>query len=110
MAVYTEELNTNFNFPNIDIYNKLRNGELYGYYARPQEGYVIYDTTDDIYDIDPETDALIPVTHYFTLASFPLNFNFNNFTWVAVLRSGVDENYIFGGGNDNDHEVMSENV
>ena len=37
----------------------------------------------------------IPVIHYFTLAGFPLNYNFDNFSWVAVLRSEVDENYIY---------------
>ena len=37
----------------------------------------------------------IPVIHYFTLAGCPLNYNFDNFSWVADLRSEVDENYIY---------------
>ena len=47
--------------------------------------------------IDEETGMPIevPVTCYFTLAGFPLNYNFDNFSWVAVLRSEVDENYIY---------------
>ena len=40
---YTRELNTNFNFANIDIYNVLNDGVLSFYEARPQEGYVVYD-------------------------------------------------------------------
>ena len=108
MAVYTEELNTNYNFPNIDIFNWLKDGVVIGYRARPQTGYVMYDTTDQTYELqtDPETGDFvldemgnpieIPVIYYYTMAGFPLAYNFNNFTWVAVLRSTVDENYIFG--------------
>lgn len=118
MAVWTREINTNFNFPNIDILNILKDGVLNGYEAIPHEGYVMYDTNDNNVEqaIDPETGEPmfddegnpieVPVTYYFTLAGFPKTYNFANFSWVAVLRSTVDENYIFGGGDDNNHEVM----
>lgn len=116
MAVYTEELNTNFNFPHIDIYNRYRDGVLTGYKVYPQEGYVMYDTTDEYTEtqFDENGDIVfdengnpveIPVRRYFTMAGLSLRTNFDNFTWVAVLRSEVDENYIFGSG-DKDHEVM----
>ena len=116
MAVYTRELNTNYNFPNIDIFNVLKDGMQTRYEAVPYEGYVMYDTNDNNVELklDPETGEMVfdeegnpievPVTYYFTLAGFPLTYNFNNFSWVAVLRSTVDENYIFG--DDNDHEEM----
>lgn len=106
MAIWTREINTNFNFPNIDIINIYKDGVLNGYEAKPQEGYVMYDTNDETVEINPETGILEPVTYYYTLAGFPLAYNFDNFSWVAVPRSEVDENYIFGGGDDNDHEVM----
>ena len=109
MGIWTREINTNLNFPNIDIYNVLEDGVLNGYEARPQQGYVMYDTNDNNFELDPTTDELVPVTYYYTLAGFPLAYNFDNFSWVAVPRDSVDENYIFGGG-DNDHEVMSENT
>jgi hypothetical protein len=106
MAVYTEELNTNFNYPHIDIFNRLRDGELTGYQARTHEGYVMYDTTANNTEQDPDTFEEIPVTYYYILRGFPKTYNFDNFPWVAVPRDSVNENYIFGGGNDNDHEVM----
>jgi hypothetical protein len=120
MAVYTETLNTNYNFPHIDIYNRYKDGVQTAYRAYPHEGYVMYDTTDYYTEtqfdpetgeplLDPETGEPIeiPVRHYFTMAGLSLRTNFDNFTWVAVSRSEVDENYIFGGGdNNNNHEVM----
>lgn len=110
MAVWTREINTDFNFPNINILNVLKDGVLNNYEAVPQDGYVMYDTTDEhtdwIFDEEQGMYVEVPVTHYFTMAGFPLNFNFDNFTWVAVLRSEVDENYIFGGEDEPEHEVM----
>lgn len=109
MAVYTEKINTNYNFPNIDIFNWLKDGVVIGYRARPQTGYVMYDTTEQHSELqtDPETGDFVldemgnpiemPVIYYYTMAGFPLAFDFNNnFTWVAVLRSTVNENYIYG--------------
>lgn len=110
MAVYTDVLNENISFPNIDIYNILKDGVLNGYKVKPQDGYVMYDTTDEhtdfVFDEEQGMYVEVPVIHYFTEAILPLNFNFNNFSWVAVLRSEVDENYIFGGGDEPEHEVM----
>lgn len=104
MAVWTEELNTNYNFPHIDIFNRYKDGVLANYRATPQGGYVMYDRTANDVELDPDTMEEIPVIYYRTTAYLPLNANFDNFIYVAVLRSEVDENYIFGGGNDN--EVM----
>ena len=70
------------------------------------EGYVFYDTTAENYEQPTPDSEPIPVTYYYTLAYLALNYNFDNFPYVAVLRSSVDENYIFGGGNDTEHEVM----
>lgn len=118
MAVWTREINTDFNFPNINILNVLKDGVLSNYEAVPQDGYVMYDTTDENYDLQRDENGNIvfdengnpieiPVTYYYTIVGIPKTFNFNNFTWVAVLRSTVDENYIFGGGNtEPDHEIM----
>ena len=104
---YTEELNTNYNFPNISIYNTLKDGMLSSYKVVPNDGYVMYNTTENNTELDPETGEEISVIYYRTIAMLPKTFNFNNFPYVAVLRSEVDENYIFGGGNnDNNHEIM----
>jgi hypothetical protein len=106
MAVWTEELNTSFNFPNINIYNKLRDGELRSYEIRPQDGYVMYNINHNFTEPDPETGEEVPVTYYYVSSTVPLNFDFNSFPWRAVLRSSVEEDYIFGGGGNNDHEIM----
>lgn len=117
MAVYTEELNTNYNYPNINIYNRYRDGVLTGYNAYPVDGYVMYDTTDNYteplvdkngdYVYDEEGNIIeVHVRYYYTVAGFPLRYNFNNFSYVAVLRSEVDEDYITGDPNEPEHEVM----
>lgn len=77
-ATYTNEIATEFTFPNITISRILRDGVHTRYEARPDDGYVMYDT-----ELDPETDGETP----FTLASFPKTYNFENFPYVAVLRS-----------------------
>lgn len=98
---------TNYNFPNLIIeagYNS--EGVHINYRLTPAEGYVFYDSTAEDYMPDPNNPMEeIPVTYYYTLAYLHLNYNFDNFPYVAVLRSSVDENFIFGGGN-NDHEIM----
>lgn len=87
MAVYTEELNTNVNFPNISIYNRLKDGVLCGYKALPNEGYVMYDSTANDTELDLETMEERPVIYCRTIALLPLNANFDNFPYIAVLES-----------------------
>lgn len=107
MAVYTEELNTNYNFPNIYIYNRYKDGVLSSYRAYPYDGYVMYSQSEvDTYPVMDENGNISYVTPYCTMVGLSLRTNFDNFDYVAVLRSEVNENYIFGGGEDNDHEVM----
>lgn len=106
MANIVYEVATDIVYPNLTIERRLSDGVLAGYRVTPNESYVMYDTNDNWTELDPETNEEIPVTYYYTVALLPTNFNFDNFSWVAVPRSSVDENYIFGGGGNNDHEVM----
>ena len=106
MAVYTQELNTNYNFPHIDIYNRLTDGVLMVYEARTQDGYVMYNPNSNDVEWNEELQEDVPCTYYYRIAGFPKTYNFNNFPYIAVAESEVDENYIFGGGNNNDHEIM----
>lgn len=106
MATYTEEIATEFNFPNITIWKVLRDGVVAGYKARTNDGFVMYDPNANDTELDPETMEERPVTYYYVIKSLNANYNFANFPWVAVPRDSVDENYIFGGGGNNDHEVM----
>ena len=106
MATYTYEIATEFNFPNITIYNRLVDGVKRGWRANANEGYVFYDTTAQDFEQPTPDSEPIPVTYYYTVRLFPTNYNMANFSLVAVPRDSVDENYIFGGGNNNEHEVM----
>lgn len=117
MAVYTDVLDTSFNYPGIDIYQRMKDGVFRNYLARAQEGFVFYDTTandtEPVIDpvtgeamLDPETGMIIvqPVTYYYTIRIFSVIYDMANFSLVAVPRDSVDENYIYGVG-DNDHVV-----
>ena len=107
MAVYTEELATDFNFPHINIYRRYADGEFWGYKVLAEEGYVFYDpnANDTELSPDPNNPVEIPVTYYYTIRLLTRTFNMDNFSLVAVPRDSVDENYIFGSG-DNNHEIM----
>ena len=100
MAVYTEELATDISFPHIEVYRKYRDGEHYGYRIVPEEGYLMYDTAANDTDYDPETGTEVPVTRYYHVIHASLMFDFDNFTWVAILESEVDEDHINNNGDD----------
>ena len=105
MAVYTQEIATDIILTNITVYRKYRDGVLCGYEVYTNEGYVMYDTTANNTEVDPETWEEYPVIYYYTWLSCPVRTNFDTFTWIAVPRSSVDENYIFG-VDDHKHEVV----
>lgn len=93
------------NYPNLTVYDTLSDGVLAGWRVNANEGYVFYDTNDETFELD-ENGNEVPVTYYYTVGYFPKILDWDTFGLVAVLRSSVDENYIFGGGDDNNHEVM----
>lgn len=93
------------NYENIIVYDRYINDVFNGWKAVPVSGYVMYNTAANDTELDPDTMEEIPVTYYYTQVNMPRNYNWANFTWVAVPRDSVDENYIFGGGG-NDHEIM----
>ena len=90
MATYTKELSTQHNFPNIDIYIQYCDGVFNGYEAVPQAGYVMYSPAKDVMvERDPETDEEVTNTYYCRLVILPLNYNFNNFDYIAVLENDI---------------------
>ena len=93
-----------FTYPNINVYRRMIDGVQNGWRVTPVDGYVMYRTNANDVEYDEEGNA-IPVIYYYTGATLTQNYNWNNFSWVAVPRDSVDENYIFGVGNNN-HEVM----
>ncbi|MBQ8552301.1 MAG: hypothetical protein IJ428_05770 [Clostridia bacterium] len=96
--VYTYEIATEYNFPNITVYKSFNDGVHNGYRVNSNDGYVMYDKSANNTELDPETMMEVPVIYYYRVMHCPLNYNFANFTWVAVPRDSVDENYIFGAG------------
>lgn len=108
MAVWTYPVSNEHNvYPNLTVRESRRDGELRGWRVNPNEGYVFYDTTEELHIeiIDPETMEHRFVRWYYTEADLPLAYNWDEFQFVAVPRDSVDENHIHGGG-DNEHEVM----
>ena len=104
---YTYRVSEEHNiYPNLTVYDRIWDEtEHDGYRVNANEGYVFYDTTANDTEIDPETMEERPVIYYKTVRTFPLRYNWDNFSLVAVPRDSVDENYVFG-GNDNNHEIM----
>lgn len=95
MAEYTTQIATEYNFPNITVYRKYRDGVHYAWRFVSNEGYVMYDTTANNTELDPETMLERPVIYYYTNVDCPLNYNFDNFAFKAISINEVDKKYIF---------------
>ena len=108
MAVITFEEATDIVIENITVHRKYSDGVLSAYRLTANSGYVLYDITSNDTEIDPETMEEIPVTYYYRSAT--VNARHAPETWVnnweAVPENSVDENYIFGVGDNPEHEVM----
>lgn len=96
---------------NITVEKAFYNDVHRSYRLRPNEGYVMHDKLCDVTVIDEET--LIPTGeilpgYIWSYASVGANYDFvtNPREFYAALETDVPENQIFGGGNNNDHEVM----
>lgn len=97
MTTYTFAEAKEYNFPNITVYRKLKDGVQSAWRFNTNEGYIMYDKRANDTELDPETMIERPVTYYYVVASAPLSFNMDAFPWVAVPRESADKNYIFGG-------------
>lgn len=107
MAEFVYEIDNERNiYPNMTVKKRYLNDTFSGWSIFANEGYVIYDTSANNTEMNPETMEEIPVIYYYTATHKPARYNWDNFHYVAVLRSSVDENYIFGGGNTNKPEIM----
>ena len=96
-------------YPNITVeegYYESAPDTTLRYRVTPNVGYVFYDTTERNYELDPETGLEREVTHYYRLAYLTRNYNFDNFSFVAVPESEVPADHIFGGGSNNKPEIM----
>ena len=107
--------------PNTTMLEKLRDGVLYVYEIKAIDGYILHDKNRDWYEYNPETGMESEeVTRGYTTgkASCAASYDFTATTTIdgytaygtreffARPASEVPENQIFGGGGNNDHEIM----
>lgn len=98
MATYTEQIATDITLPNpnMTVYRRYRDGVHTSYRLYPDDGYVMYDPNDDYYEDNLITGETELVRQYFTMANFVLSYDFSSCPYIAVLRSTVDEDDIYG--------------
>lgn len=102
----TYTVSPTYTLPNITVEEKRADGVLKAHRLTVHDGYIMYDSNANDTEIDPETMEEVPVTYYYRQATVNIRVPFENWGWVAVPRSEVDENYIFGGSDEPNHEVM----
>lgn len=98
MAIYTYVESAKHNiYPNLTVYDRLRDGVPTGWQVNAKKGFVFYDKNTADTKLDPTTMENVPVTYYYTIRLFPLTYNWENFALVAVPRESVPPEQIFGG-------------
>lgn len=106
MAI-TYSISTEHNiYPNLTVYDRFMNGVQYGWRVNANEGYVFYNKNENYTETNPETGLEEPVTHYYTIVYPGPSVDWNDFPYIAVPRDSVPADQIFGGGDNNDHEIM----
>lgn len=100
-----EYRSSNIALPNITVEEKYKDNVLISHRLTANAGYVMYDTSANDVDYDPETLEPIPTIFYFRQVTIPLRVPVENWTWVAVPESDVPADHIDGGSNNNP-EVM----
>lgn len=91
MEKYTFEIAEDKTYPNITVYRKMKDGVQSAWRINADEGYVFFDTTADATIVDPETGEETVEICYSKAASLPLNYDFANFPYAAVLEEIVNE-------------------
>lgn len=81
------------NYPHLTVYDRKADGELCGWRVKPNDGYVMYDVTDEATECD-EFGNERPVTYYYKDVLLPLGVNWDAFPWRAVPHNGIDKDYI----------------
>lgn len=91
--------------PNITVEEKYIDGVLKSHRLTANAGYVMYDRNANDTEWNEDLQEYVPVTYYYRQVTIPVRIPVENWGYEAVMESTVDENYIFGVG-DNNHEVM----
>lgn len=109
--------------PNTIMQKKLGDGIHRTYTIKAIDGYVLHDKTRDYEYINPDTDEWIPKRGYTTAMSTcqaayaftPTEITIDDGTVVtaygareyfAIPENDVPADQVFGGGNNNNHEIM----
>lgn len=117
MAVITYEVATDIVMSNITVERKYADGVQTAYRLTANSGYVMYDTTANNFEplldengniIYDENGNIVEtsVNYYYRQVTYPVRNDPSTWQndWIAVPETSVDENYIFGSGNN--HEVI----
>lgn len=103
MAIEYQVSTTHNVYPNLTVeegFNPETPDTLIMYRVTANEGYVFKDTAEEpSLEYNPETGEDEPVTYYYRIAYLIPNFDFTNFSFVAVLESEVPADNIHGGNN-----------
>ena len=95
MAEIIYEVANDISLENITVYRGMRDGVLKNYKLVANEGYVMYDTEEEIYELD-ENGNEVQVTYYCRLVYIPASIPVSNWTYVAIPESEADPDHIFG--------------
>ena len=108
MTVTYQDVNPSL-IANTTMQKRLYDGVHKQYLIAPNENYVLHDNrlaTDIDIDGNPIDPPLAGYTGTTVSVAASYDFTANPFNIYAVLRNTVPEDQIFGGGDNNDHEVM----
>lgn len=100
------EIATDIVRENITVERKYIDGVLKGYRLTANEGYVLHSPSLDVEVEDPMTGETRIEQYYYRQWNLTAVRPISTWDWHAVPESDVPADMIFGGGNNNDHEVM----
>lgn len=108
MAIVTKEIVTPV-FDNTTMKKVYHDGVHKLFEIAPVDGYVLHNNVYDSY-FDPElgeevTEPILGFTRGISTCRYDYDFVVNPYEFYAVPENSVPENQIFGGDNNNDHEV-----
>ena len=93
MAEVIYELATDISLENITVHRRYYNGTLSAYRLTANDGYVMYDTQEEIFETD-ENGNEVQVIYYCRQVAIPTSVPIKNWSYVAVLESDVNKDNI----------------
>ena len=72
-------------YPNMTVYDRIKDGVHMGWKVEPNEGYKLYDKNEDSKVINPITMEEETVITYLSTVMLPGRFNWDNFAYEAII-------------------------